>query len=280
MRELRFTILGCGSSGGVPRIGGDWGNCDPGNWRNRRTRCSLLVQLFNGNAVTTALIDSSPDLRQQLLAAGICNIDGVAYTHSHADHVNGLDDLRVVFLNRKQRIPTWAARVTRDELIARFSYAFVGLKGSAYPPILQLQEMDGPVAISGAGGEIVLRPIPVGHGSVEALGFRIGDLAYLPDVSDIGPKSWPLLEGLDCWILDALRRRPHPSHVHLARSLVWIKKARPRRAILTNMHTDLDYDTLLAETPANVEPAHDGMTISYSPPPACLTNRAGSPAQA
>ncbi len=268
MRELRFTILGCGSSGGVPRIGGDWGKCDPENWRNRRTRCSLLVQLIDGGAVTTALIDTSPDLRQQLLATGIGDIDGVVYTHWHADHVNGLDDLRVVFLNRKLRIPIWADRATRNELMARFRYAFVQIEGSSYPPILDMHDMDGPVVIRGAGGDITLNPFSVTHGSVEARGFRIGGLAYLPDVSDIGPVSWSLLKDLDCWILDALRRMPHPSHVHLEQSLAWIEKAAPKRAILTNMHTDLDYDTLRAEAPVNVEPAHDGMTISYRLPPA------------
>ena len=263
MPRLIFRILGCGSSGGVPRIGGNWGACEPRNPRNRRTRCSLLVQLVDGDAVTTALVDSSPDLRQQLLDAGVGWLDGVVYTHAHADHVNGLDDLRAVYLNRGERVPVWADRPTREELLARFSYAFVQPAGSSYPPILELRELDGPLSISGAAGRITLEPIPVEHGSIICNGFRIGSVAYLPDVSGIPTGSWGHLRDLDCWILDALRRTPHPSHVHLSKSLGWIRRVEPRRAILTNMHIDLDYDTLLEETPAHVEPAYDGLTITY-----------------
>ena len=263
MPRLIFRILGCGSSGGVPRIGGHWGDCDPMNRRNRRSRCSLLVRLVDGDATTTALVDSSPDLRQQLLDAGVGELDGVVYTHAHADHVNGLDDLRAAFLNRGERVSVWADGPTRKELLARFSYAFVQPEGSSYPPILDLRELEGPLSISGAAGEITFEPIPVEHGSIICNGFRIGRLAYVPDVSGIPPESWDRLCNLDCWILDALRRTPHPSHIHLSKSLEWIGRAKPRRAILTNMHIDLDYDTLIKETPANVEPAYDGLTITY-----------------
>ncbi len=263
MPRLIFRILGCGSSGGVPRIGGNWGSCEPLNPRNRRSRCSLLVQLVDGDAMTTALVDSSPDLRQQLLDAGVGWLDGVVYTHAHADHVNGLDDLRAVFLNRGERVPVWADGPTRKELLARFSYAFVQPAGSSYPPILELRALEGPLSISGAAGRIILEPIPVEHGSIVCNGFRVGGLAYVPDVSDIPSASWDRLRNLDCWILDALRRTPHPSHIHLSKSLDWIRRAEPRRAILTNMHIDLDYDTLVNETPTNVEPAYDGMTITY-----------------
>lgn len=263
MPKLVFRILGCGSSGGVPRIGGHWGDCEPLNPRNRRTRCSLLVQLIDGDAVTTALVDSSPDLRQQLLDAGVGWLDGVVYTHAHADHVNGLDDLRAVYLNRGARVPVWADGPTSEELLARFSYAFVQPAGSSYPPILELRALKGPMSISGPAGRITFEPIPVEHGSIVCNGFRIGRLAYLPDVSGIPPGSWDRLRNVDCWILDALRRTPHPSHIHLSKSLDWIRRAEPRRAILTNMHIDLDYDTLINETPANVEPAYDGLTITY-----------------
>ena len=263
MPQLQFRILGCGSSGGVPRIGGHWGSCDPANIKNRRTRCSLLIQLIDGNAVTRVLVDSSPDLRQQLLDAGVGELDGVVYTHAHADHVNGLDDLRVVFLNRGSRLPAWADEQTRTQLLRRFSYAFIQEEGSAYPSIMDLRSMGSEVVIAGAAGEITLQRFPVVHGDMYSNGLRIGNLAYIPDVSDIDEESWHHLANLDCLILDALRRKPHPTHIHLSKSLEWIEKVQPRRAILTNLHNDLDYETLLAESPANVEPAYDGLTISY-----------------
>jgi phosphoribosyl 1,2-cyclic phosphate phosphodiesterase len=133
---------------------------------------------------------------------------------------------------------------------------------SAYPPILDMNTIHGAVTIEGAGGSVTLQPFKVGHGTMEALGFRIGNFAYLPDVSEIPEATWPMLQGLDWWVLDALRRKPHPTHAHLAQSLEWIERAAPRRAVLTNMHIDLDYATVNAETPANVTPAHDGMTIA------------------
>ena len=263
MAELRFTILGCGYSGGVPRLGGYWGACDPTNPRNARRRCSLLIERLEGGNTTLVLIDSSPDLRAQLLDAGVGVLDAVVYTHSHADHVHGLDDLRMIVFNTHKRLTVWADGPTQNDLISRFGYAFVQPEGSPYPPILTLQTISGPIHIDGPGGMIDLIPFRVEHGSIDALGFRIADLAYLPDVSAIPEPVWPLLEGLDCWILDALRRTPHPSHAHLARSLEWIECARPRRAVLTNMHVDLDYAAVAAETPENVVPAHDGLTLTY-----------------
>jgi phosphoribosyl 1,2-cyclic phosphate phosphodiesterase len=263
MGELRFTILGCGSSGGVPRLGGHWGDCDPAEPKNSRRRCSMLVQRFGPEGETAVLIDASPDLRQQLLDAGIGRLDGVVFTHAHADHVHGLDDLRMVVFNTRRRLPVWADGATQNDLLNRFGYAFAQPEGSAYPPILDLHGIDGEVTVRGAGGPITFRPFEVRHGNIHALGFRIADLAYLPDVSDIPEDVWPVLEGLDCWVLDALRRTPHPSHAHLERSLGWIERAAPRRAVLTNMHIDLDYRTVLEETPAHVEPAYDGMVISY-----------------
>ncbi|AHM04450.1 Metal-dependent hydrolase of the beta-lactamase superfamily I, PhnP protein [Roseibacterium elongatum DSM 19469] len=263
MGELRFTILGCGSSGGVPRLGGHWGDCDPEEPRNTRRRCSLLVERAGEDGTTAVLIDTSPDLRAQLLDAGIGRLDGVVYTHAHADHVHGLDDLRMIVFNMRQRLPVWADGATQNDLLNRFGYAFVQPAGSAYPPILDLNSITGDVVIDGPGGPVTLTPFEVTHGNIHALGFRIGDLAYLPDVSDIPEDAWPVLEGLDCWVLDALRRTPHPSHAHLDKSLEWIARAAPRRAILTNMHIDLDYRTVLNETPAHITPAHDGMMITY-----------------
>lgn len=263
MATLSVTILGCGSSGGVPRIGGHWGACDPADPRNRRRRCSVLVQREEAGAVTSVLIDTSPDMRDQLLDAGVGRLDAVLYTHAHADHVHGLDDLRQIVFNMHERLQVWADGDTSDALLARFGYAFVQPKGSPYPPILDLNTIDGPVTVTGAGGALTFRPFQVRHGSIDALGFRVGDLAYLPDVSDIPEEVWPQLGGLDLWIVDALRREPHPTHAHLARTLDWIERAAPRRAVLTNMHLDLDYATVLAETPAHVEPAHDGLTLSF-----------------
>ncbi len=262
--ELRFTILGCGSSGGVPRLGGHWGECDPQNPRNTRRRCSMLIERETEGGVTRVLIDTSPDLRAQLLDAGVGALDGVIWTHSHADHVHGLDDLRMIVFNMRQRLDCWADGHTQNDLFSRFGYAFVQPEGSPYPPILQMHTIDGAVTIDGAGGAITLTPFEVGHGSIDALGFRIGDLAYLPDVAEIPEDVWPMLDNLDCWILDALRRTPHPTHAHLERSLEWIARAAPRRAVLTNMHIDLDYATLEAETPAHITPAYDGMVIRYA----------------
>jgi len=258
---LRFTILGCGSSGGVPRLGGDWGDCDPDEPRNRRTRCSMLVEREGADGTTRVLIDASPDMRQQLLDAGVGLLDAVVFTHQHADHTHGLDDLRMIVFNRRARLPVWADGPTQDALLGRFGYAFVQPPGSAYPPILDLNTIDGPVTVEGSGGTVTLHPFEVCHGSIDSLGFRMHDLAYLPDVSEMTPDAWQAVTGIDCWVVDALRRRPHPTHAHLERTLEWIARARPRRAVLTNMHVDLDYATVAAETPEHVTPAHDGMVI-------------------
>lgn len=261
--RLTFTILGCGSSGGVPRLGGHWGACDPTNPKNRRRRCSMLVTRQGEHGATRVLIDTTPDMRDQLLDAGVGELDAVVYTHSHADHVHGIDDLRQIVFNTRRRLPVWADGPTQEALLTRFGYAFVQPKGSPYPPILDMHTIDGPLTIDGAGGPVTLTPFKVSHGSIDALGFRVGDLAYLPDVIEIYPEAWATLEGLDCWVLDALRRKPHPTHAHLALALEWIAQAKPRRAVLTNMHLDLDYAELEAETPADITPAYDGMTITY-----------------
>jgi len=264
MGHLTFTILGCGSSGGVPRLGGHWGECDPDNPKNTRSRCSLLIERETDAGKTAVLIDTSPDLRQQLLSAGIGRLDGVVYTHSHADHVHGLDDLRQIVFNMRQRLPVWADAPTSNDLIGRFGYVFVQPEGSPYPPILDLHPLDGVLEIHGAGGAIKLEPFEVAHGKMDALGFRIGDLAYLPDVSEIPDAVWSgPLKNLDCWVIDALRREPHPTHAHLARTLEWIDRAAPRQAVLTNMHIDLDYATVMAETADHIVPAFDGMQIRY-----------------
>ena len=263
MAGMRFTILGCGSSGGVPRLGGLWGDCDPNNPKNRRRRCSMLVERLQGDAVTRVLIDTSPDMREQLLDAGVGTLDGVVYTHSHADHVHGIDDLRQIVIHMRRRLTVWADAPTQNALISRFGYAFMQPEGSPYPSILDLRSISGDFEVDGPAGPIRFQPFLVDHGSMDALGFRIGPLAYLPDVVAIPDAVWPVLEGLECWVIDALRRKPHPTHAHLDLTLQWIARARPAQAVITNMHYDLDYETLLGELPQGVSPAYDGRVISF-----------------
>jgi len=264
MARHTLRILGCGSSGGVPRLGNYWGDCDPTNPRNLRTRCSVLISREGPDGTTRALIDTSPDMRQQLLDAGVGHLDGVLYTHAHADHVHGIDDLRMVVFNTRERLQVWADGETSDSLVSRFGYAFVQPKGSPYPPILELNTLDGPVTVTGAGGPITLTPFQVKHGSIDALGFRVGGVAYLPDVATIPEPVWQTaLKDLDVWIVDALRRTPHPTHSHVAQTLEWIERAAPKRAILTDMHADIDYSAAEAETPDHVTPAFDGMEIEF-----------------
>jgi phosphoribosyl 1,2-cyclic phosphate phosphodiesterase len=258
------TILGCGSSGGVPRIGNHWGSCDPGNPKNHRRRCSVLMQRGNSAAATRALIDTSPDLRIQLLMAGVGEIDGVVFTHPHADHTHGIDELRAVALNMRRRVPVWADSRTADALLGRFGYAFRTPEGSPYPPILDIALLTplAPLTISGRGGEVSLLPFEVHHGDIRALGFRADGVAYTPDINGVPAESHAALSGLECWIVDALRRTPHPSHWSLPETLEWISHFKPKRAIITNMHLDLDYETLCRELPPHIRPAFDGMMLT------------------
>ncbi len=263
--KLKITILGCGSSGGVPRIGGDWGLCDPSNPKNRRQRCAVLVERLGATGKTQVLIDAGPDVRNQLLTTGVSCLDAVLFTHEHADHCHGIDDLRVVAFNRRARLPVWADRRTLDVLTARFGYAFIQPPDSPYPPILEMNRIDHttPFTIDGEGGSLRFTPIPVQHGAITALGFRVGDVGYIPDVSHIPDTSIPLVTGLELWILDALRRTGHFTHFDYDTSLKWIDRMAPRSALLTNMHVDLDYATVLAETPNHIAPAYDGLAVEF-----------------
>ncbi len=259
-----ITLLGCGSSGGVPRIGNDWGQCDPKNPKNRRRRCSALLTKTGPEGTTRAVIDTSPDFREQMLAAGVMSLDGVLFTHEHADHTHGIDDLRAFFLMRRQLVPVWADEPTGQMLTTRFAYCFYTAPGSDYPPILQLNRLlpGTPVTVTGAGGAITALPIRLHHGNIDALGFRIGDTAYTPDVNGVPEESVALLEGLDLWIVDALRYTKHPSHWSLSETLHWIERLKPKRAIVTNLHLDLDFEALRRQLPAGVEPAYDGLQLT------------------
>jgi phosphoribosyl 1,2-cyclic phosphate phosphodiesterase len=263
---LTLTILGCGSSAGVPRPALGWGQCDPNNPRNRRRRCSLLVERASEHGTTRIVIDTSPDLREQLIDADVDHIDAVFLTHEHADQTHGIDDLRSVVLHQRRRIPTYFCQSTAKDMMARFSYCFISPEGSDYPPILTRHSIEAgeTQAILGKGGEVTLEAFLVQHGNIPALGYRIGAAAYTPDLNDVPPESFPFLENLDLWIVDALRHAPHPSHFSLSDALSWIDRFKPRRAILTNLHSDLDYEVLRLSLPAGIEPAYDGMRLELA----------------
>jgi phosphoribosyl 1,2-cyclic phosphate phosphodiesterase len=258
---LTFTILGCGSSGGVPRPGTGWGACDPANPKNRRRRCALLVERTGEHGTTRVLIDTGPDLREQLIDANVPWLDAVLYSHEHADHTHGIDDLRGLFLKARRRVDAYADDATSRMLMTRFAYCFVRPPDSEYPPIMNMHGLHAgkPLTVEGKGGPITALPFQMAHGDIQALGFRFGDVAYASDLNDLPETSIAALAGLKIWIVDALRYHPHPSHFSVADAVSWIDRLKPARAILTNMHTDLDYETLRVQLPENVVPAYDGM---------------------
>jgi phosphoribosyl 1,2-cyclic phosphate phosphodiesterase len=264
--SYRFTILGCGSSGGVPRIGMQWGACDPGNPKNRRLRCSGLFERIGPNGQTAVLVDTSPDFRQQILAIRLMALDAVLYTHDHADHTHGIDDLRMVAFAMKRRVDVYFDAATGNSLVERFGYCFKTPDGSPYQPILNGHVIDGdqPVVVRGAGGDIVAMPIPQRHGDISSLGWRVGNLAYSPDISDVPEEAIPRLQGLDVWIVDALRYTPHDSHFSIKQALAWSERLKPKRTILTHMTSEIDYETARQQLPETVEPAYDGMVIPFS----------------
>ena len=263
--SYRLTFLGCGSSTGVPRVGGEWGDCDPKNPKNRRRRSSVLIERRSGGGTTTVLVDTGPDLREQLIAAGTRHIDGVVYTHDHADHTHGIDDLRMIAYAMKKRIPVWAEPVTKNSLLGRFAYCFEMPAGSNYPPILRMHDIAAPtpIVIEGEGGRIELVPVLQHHGDIQSLGFRVGDVLYSPDISGLPDESLPHIQDLDIWIVDALRFLPHPSHWSVGQALEWIARVEAKRAVLTHLHIDLDYEKLRRELPAHILPAYDGMVVDF-----------------
>jgi phosphoribosyl 1,2-cyclic phosphate phosphodiesterase len=262
---LSITILGCGSSGGVPRPALGWGACDPKNPKNRRRRCSLLVERRSREGgCTRVLVDTSPDLREQLLDADVDWLDAVLITHEHADHTHGIDDLRALVMHRHRRIDIFLDEPTSNVIGRRFAYCFATPPGSTYPPILNEHRLSPgqAVTIEGEGGPITALPFLQDHGDIVSLGFRFGGLAYSCDLVDLPAASVSALSGIDIWIVDALRYKPHPSHFSLEQTLDWIERIKPKHAILTNMHSDLDYAELKSKLPPYVEPAYDGMRIS------------------
>jgi phosphoribosyl 1,2-cyclic phosphate phosphodiesterase len=265
MSVLRVTILGSGSSGGVPRADGAWGACDPAEPRNRRSRCSCLVRRPTREAdgpETTVLVDTSPDLRTQTAAAGVARLDAVLYTHDHADQTHGIDDLRAFYLRERRRTPCFMDPPTYDTLTTRFRYVFESQTG--YPAICDARRLPPhgePWRIDGPSGAVPVVTFDQDHGGVRSVGYRFGDVAYSSDVVDLPPESMAALQGLDVFVVDCLRYTPHPSHAHLAKALEWIETLKPARAILTNLHQDLDYAVLAAQLPETVTPAYDGLTF-------------------
>jgi phosphoribosyl 1,2-cyclic phosphate phosphodiesterase len=261
---LSITILGCGSSAGVPRPALGWGACDPSNPKNRRRRCSILVEQRSSQGVTRVLIDTSPDLREQLIDARVDRLDAVLYTHEHADQTHGIDDLRSLAIAQRARVPVYLNQSTAAQLMPRFGYCFETPPGSDYPPILERRSIEAGqnIEILGQGGTLPVSAFILQHGNIPALGFRFGGLAYTPDVSDIPPESHAALSGLDVWIIDGLRFAPHPSHFTVDDALDWITRFKPRRAVITNMTADVDYEALRQQLPADVVPAYDGMVVS------------------
>jgi phosphoribosyl 1,2-cyclic phosphate phosphodiesterase len=252
---VKLRVLGCGTSSGVPRIGGDWGACDPADPRNRRTRASVLVE----GGGTYILVDTSPDMREQLLAAEVGNLDAVLWTHEHADHTHGIDDLRQVFHLRGQPVPGFGRHRTLESLERRFRYVFHGRAG--YPPTATIAPLPDEMMI----GDIRVRTVDQPHGGITSAGFRFDrdsrSIAYSTDFHDFTDDMEDLFAGVDLWVVDALRHAPHPTHAHLAITLDAIARVKPKRAILTHMDQSLDYATLAAELPDGVEPGHDGLEV-------------------
>ncbi len=261
---VTLTILGSGSSAGVPRPALGWGACDPNNPKNRRRRCSLLAEEAGPDGITRVLIDTSPDLREQLIDANVDHLEAVFLTHEHADQTHGIDDLRSVVLHQRRRIPVYLNQSTARDILTRFAYCFEQAPGSDYPAILEKRSIEAgeTKTIDGKGGSLALTAFILQHGNIPALGYRIGDAAYTPDLNDIPKESWHALENLDLWIVDTLRYAPHPSHFSLDDALSWIGKFKPRRAVLTNLHSDLDYEVLRAKLPPGVEVGYDGMRLT------------------
>jgi phosphoribosyl 1,2-cyclic phosphate phosphodiesterase len=263
--RLEVTILGSGSSGGVPRADGNWGVCDPADPRNRRSRCSMMIRRMSGEGPerwTTAVVDTSPEFRQQTAAAGAKRLDALLMTHDHADQAHGIDDIRAFAQRQRARIPCHVDAATQATLDRRFGYIFHGEKG--YPAIADLVRIPPHGVdwrVDGPSGALPIVTFDQDHGEVRSVGYRFGPAVYSSDVLQLDDAAFQAMVGAELWIVDALRYTPHPTHAHLERTLEWIGRLRPRHAILTNLHIDLDYAELAMRLPPGVEPAYDGMRI-------------------
>ena len=256
---MQFKILGCGSSMGVPRSDGDFGKCNPKEKRNYRTRCSALIKTKNDNI----LIDTSPDLRFQLLKNKITKIDYVLYSHMHADQTHGINDLRVFYIKNKKTIPVYADKQTSRYLIKTFSYCF-NKSYNEYPPILNLNKIKKKLTFTENKKKFIIETISVKHGKVNSICYIIDKkVAYISDVSEINKKDYHLFKNLKYLIIDCLWYRKHPSHLNLEESLALIKIFRPKKAILTNLHSEIDYNYIKKRLPKNIVPAYDGLTINF-----------------
>ena len=254
---MKFIILGCGSSMGVPRPDGYFGKCDPKNKKNYRSRCSALIKTQNENV----LIDTSPDLRNQLIKNKIDKIDKVLYSHMHADQTHGINDLRVFYIQNKKTIPVYADNPTKRYLLNTFKYCFTN-NNREYPAILRLNSIQKKLTIKDGKKLLKIKSIPVKHGKVKSICYIIDKkLAYISDISDINEKDFKYFKNLKYLIIDCLWLKFHPSHLNLESSLKFIDIFKPKKAILTNLHSDLDYNFLKKRLPKNIIPAFDGMTI-------------------
>lgn len=253
---MKLRVLGCGTSSGVPRIGNDWGDCDPTDPRNRRSRASIVVE----SATTRILVDTSPDMRQQLLDADILHIDAILWTHDHADHSHGIDDARQLFHARGSPVPGYAYAEALDQLTQRFNYVFEGRDG--YPPTIEARKLTREITI----GDIVVRTVAQPHGTIFSAGFRFEhagvSIGYSTDLHMFTADMLDMFSAVDIWVVDALRARPHPTHAHLALTLDAIAHCRPKRAVLTHMDQSMDYARLAATLPIGIEPGHDGLELS------------------
>ena len=255
---MKVTVLGCGGSGGVPLIGPDWGRCDPNQPKNRRRRVSVLVE----EGDTKILVDTSPDLRAQLIDARVRSVTAIVWTHHHADHMNGIDDLRPLNRLMGKPIDVYGSAETLAHVKHAFGYVLTPVAAGQlfYKPYLIPHEITGPFEIGG----IKITPFEQDHGlGNTTLGFRFGDFAYSTDVVRLDERAFALLEGLELWVVDCLRDEPHPTHSHFAQTMEWIRRVRPRRAVLTHMNHDADYATWAMRLPPGVEPGYDGLAIEF-----------------
>ncbi|SEM60342.1 phosphoribosyl 1,2-cyclic phosphate phosphodiesterase [Sphingomonas gellani] len=252
---MKLRILGCGTSSGVPRIGNDWGACDPTEPRNRRTRASILIE----HEGTRILVDTGPDMREQLLAADIATVDAIIWTHSHADHINGIDDVRQIFHALGRPVPAYARPDTLDMLHRQFEYVFKGKGG--YPPTIDAALLPDRLEVGGVTVRVVEQP----HGHIVSAGLRFEAggcaIGYATDFHDLTPPMADLYSGLDVWVVDALREKPHPSHPTLSAVLGWVETLRPSCALLVHMDQSMDYRHLRGILPTNVAPGYDGMEV-------------------